>query len=65
MKKIAIIGCGISGLYFANQLQNNELYDYTIYEKKNELNLNDGYGIVEHEFNTFLQNNNCGLRQIW
>ena len=41
MKKIAIIGCGISGLYFANQLQNNELYDYTIYEKKNELNLND------------------------
>ena len=40
MKKIAIIGCGISGLYFANQLQNNELYDYTIYEKKNELNLN-------------------------
>ena len=45
MKKIAIIGCGISGLYFANQLQNKKVYDYTIYEKKSELDLNDGYGI--------------------
>ena len=45
MKKIAIIGCGISGLYFANQLQNKKIYDYTIYEKKSELDLNDGYGI--------------------
>ena len=45
MKKIAIIGCGISGLYFANQLQNKKIYDYTIYEKKSKLDLNDGYGI--------------------
>ncbi len=45
MKKIAIIGCGISGLYFANQLQDKKIYDYTIYEKKTQLNLNDGYGI--------------------
>ncbi len=45
MKKIAIIGCGISGLYFANQLQNKKIYDYVIYEKKVELDLNDGYGI--------------------
>ena len=45
MKKIAIIGCGISGLYFANRLQNNKDYDYIIYEKKSEINLNDGYGI--------------------
>ena len=45
MKKIAIIGCGISGLYFANQLQNKKIYDYTIYEKKSEIDLNDGYGI--------------------
>ena len=36
MKKIAIIGCGISGLYFANQLQNKKIYDYVIYEKKVE-----------------------------
>ncbi len=45
MKKIAIIGCGISGLYFANQLQDKKNYDYIIYEKKAELDLNDGYGI--------------------
>ena len=45
MKKIAIIGCGISGLYFANLLQRKKICDYTIYEKKSELNLNDGYGI--------------------
>ena len=45
MKKIAIIGCGISGLYFANKLLNEKIYDFTIYEKKSELDLNDGYGI--------------------
>ena len=45
MKKIAIIGCGISGLYFANKLLGEKNYDFTIYEKKSELDLNDGYGI--------------------
>ncbi len=45
MKKIAIIGCGISGLYFANKLLNKKNYDFIIYEKKSELDLNDGYGI--------------------
>ena len=45
MKKIAIIGCGISGLYFANLLQKNSEYDYTIYEKKSQLDFEDGYGI--------------------
>jgi len=45
MKKIAIIGCGISGLYFANKLLGEKNYDFTIYEKKTELDLNDGYGI--------------------
>ena len=45
MKKIAIIGCGISGLYFANKLLSEKIYDFTIYEKKSKLDLNDGYGI--------------------
>ena len=45
MKKIAIIGSGISGLYFANQLQNNQNYDYKIYEKRSEFDLSNGYGI--------------------
>jgi len=45
MKKIAIIGCGISGLYFANLLEKSLEYDYTIYEKRSKLDYEDGYGI--------------------
>ena len=45
MKKVAIIGCGISGLYFANLLQKNLEYDYTIFEKRPKLDCEDGYGI--------------------
>ncbi len=45
MKKIAIIGGGISGLYFANLLQKNQNYSYKIFEKKTHFDLNDGYGI--------------------
>ena len=45
MKKIAIIGAGISGLVFANLLENDKSCSYKIFEKKNSLNLSDGYGI--------------------
>ena len=45
MKKIAIIGGGISGLYFANLLQKNKNYQYKVFEKKSYFELNDGYGI--------------------
>jgi len=45
MKKIAIIGGGISGLYFANLLRQNPSYETTIYEKNNSVNLEKGYGI--------------------
>ena len=45
MKKIAIIGAGISGLFFANQLKNNSDYDFTIFEKNTSLNTDDSYGI--------------------
>ena len=45
MKKIAIIGCGISGLYLANLLEKSLDYDYKIFEKKSEINLSTGYGI--------------------
>ena len=31
MKKIAIIGAGISGLFFANLLENNKSYYYKIF----------------------------------
>ena len=30
MKKIAIIGCGISGLYFANKLLSEKIYDFLL-----------------------------------
>ena len=45
MKKIAIIGSGIAGLFFANLLKNNSEYDFTVFEKKMSIDLEDGYGI--------------------
>ena len=33
MKKIAIIGAGISGLFLANLLENDKSFSYKIYEK--------------------------------
>ena len=45
MKKIAIIGAGISGLYIANLFRLNPDYEITIYEKNDSINLEKGYGI--------------------
>ena len=45
MKKIAIIGAGISGLFIANLFRDNQDYQVTIYEKNNSINLDEGYGI--------------------
>ncbi len=45
MKKIAIIGAGISGLYLANLLKYNKDYQVTIFEKKSSLETEEGYGI--------------------
>ncbi len=45
MKNIAIIGAGISGLYLANLFKNHKDYKVTIYEKKNLIEINEGYGI--------------------
>ena len=45
MKKIAIIGAGISGLFLANLLEKNRFFSYKIFEKKSSLDLSDGYGI--------------------
>ena len=35
MKKIAIIGAGISGLYFANLLEKESRFEYKIYDPNN------------------------------
>jgi len=45
MKKIAIIGAGISGLYLANLLERAKNFEYKIFEKRSKLNLEEGYGI--------------------
>ena len=45
MKKVAIIGAGISGLFIANLFKRNSNYQITVYEKKNSIDLKEGYGI--------------------
>ena len=45
MKKIAIIGAGISGLYLANIFKQNSDFKVLLFEKNAEINLDDGYGI--------------------
>ena len=45
MKKIVIIGAGISGLFTANLFKENLNYQVTIYEKNSSINLDEGYGI--------------------
>ena len=45
MKKVAIIGAGISGLYFANLLEKETNFEYKIYEKRSKINFEEGYGI--------------------
>ena len=45
MKKIAIIGGGISGLYIANLFKDHKDYQVTIYEKRNSIEMEEGYGI--------------------
>ena len=45
MKKILIVGAGISGLYLASLLEKDGRYNYKIFEKKPEINFSEGYGI--------------------
>ena len=45
MKKIAIIGAGISGLFIANLFKRSSNYQITLYEKSHSIDLDAGYGI--------------------
>jgi salicylate hydroxylase len=45
MKKVVIIGAGISGLFVANLFKENPNYQVAIYEKNSLINLDEGYGI--------------------
>ena len=45
MKRVAIIGAGISGLFIANLFKRNPNYQITIYEKNSSISPEEGYGI--------------------
>ena len=63
MKKIAIIGSGISGLYIANLLRQNSSYEIMLYEKNNSINLEKGYGI-QLSVNSIKLLNKIGFQSI-
>ncbi len=63
MKKIAIIGAGISGLFLANLLEEDNSYSYKIFEKKNSIDLSDGYGI-QLSVNSINLLNKIGFQRI-
>ena len=45
MKKVGIIGAGISGLFIANLFKKNPNYQITVFEKNHSIDFNEGYGI--------------------
>ena len=45
MKKIGIIGAGISGLFIANLFKKDPNFQTTIFDKDKKINLEEGYGI--------------------
>ena len=63
MKKIAIIGAGVSGLFFANLLKNNSDYEFTIFEKRTRIDTEDGYGI-QLSVNSIKLLNQIGFNKI-
>ena len=63
MKKIAIIGAGISGLFIANLFKNNPNYQITIYEKNTSINLDEGYG-VQLSVNSVKLLNEIGFQKL-
>ena len=62
MKKIAIIGGGISGLYFANILNSQKNFEYKIFEKNN-YNFQEGYGI-QLSVNSIKLLNSIGFKNL-
>ena len=63
MKKIAIIGAGISGLYLANLFERAKNFKYKIFEKRSKLNLEEGYGI-QLSVNSIKLLNKIGFKNI-
>ena len=63
MKKVAIIGAGISGLLIANLLRQDSNYEVVLYEKNNSINLEKGYG-VQLSVNSIKLLNKIGFQTI-
>ena len=63
MKKIGIIGAGISGLFIANLFKDNPKYQVTIFEKKQSIELEEGYGI-QLSINSIKLLNKIGFNEI-
>jgi len=62
-KKIVIIGAGIAGLTLAGLFKKNSNFEFVIYEKKDNLNLNEGFGI-QLSTNSVSILNKIGFNQI-
>ena len=63
MKKVAIIGAGISGLFIANLFKRNPNYQITIYEKNTLIDFEEGYG-VQLSVNSIKLLNKIGFEKI-
>jgi len=63
MKKVAIIGAGISGLFIANLFKKNPNYQIRIYEKNNSTTVEEGYG-VQLSVNSIKLLNEIGFEKI-
>ena len=63
MKRVAIIGAGISGLFIANLFKRNPNYQITIYEKNTSIILEEGYG-VQLSVNSIKLLNEIGFEKL-
>ena len=63
MKKVAIIGAGISGLFIANLFKKNPNYQITLYEKNTSIPLTEGYG-VQLSVNSIKLLNEIGFQKL-
>ena len=63
MKKVAIIGAGISGLFIANLFKRSPNFQVTIYEKNTSVTLEQGYGI-QLSVNSIRILNEIGFRKF-
>ena len=63
MKKIAIIGAGISGLFITNLFKKNPNFQVTIFEKNSLAALEQGYG-VQLSVNSIRILNEIGFQKL-